>query len=261
MKSKDGFKFVSLNDVMHLPDLILRWPFHPHVKICKEIFKNKLHTYLIIREFVNNDNEIQYEISKLPTKYMTHTSLCSYFSAIVFVKKQIDAIESKKKHYSLRSISKSMNTLESCTIENINKYAPQFAYVLYKYSNKVHIDKFIEKDVINEINSDRITLYNCLKDDRKSWILPNSQIWPTTSPYHFRKTRRKTKDLSQVIQFCEQQKKAGITDKRALARLVDDFFPGFLTNAELGGLIPAREGTEVSHHAKVKQGKRLRGII
>ncbi|WP_428559008.1 MAG: hypothetical protein ACP59X_13155 [Solidesulfovibrio sp. DCME] len=39
MKSKDGFKFVSLNDVMHLPDLILRWPFHlTFEKVAREWF-------------------------------------------------------------------------------------------------------------------------------------------------------------------------------------------------------------------------------
>ena len=146
-------------------------------------------------------------------------------------------------------------------MDNIGRYAPQLAYVICKYSNKSHNFKFVENDVLNDLISESITLPFCIKGDRKSWILPNSQIWPETSPHYARKTRKKKKDLTQVIHFYEQQKNAGTTDKRVLARLVDDFFPGLLTNKEMGELIPAREGVVVSHHAQIKQGKKLRGII
>jgi hypothetical protein len=261
MRLQNGFIMVQACDVIHLAELALRWPFQPHLKICKEIFKNKLHTYIATREFINVDNGVQYEISKFNTKQMTHKFLCNYFSSIIFMKKQVDLIESKKSYYTSRSTNKKTNEFESCSRENVNRYAPQLAYTICKHSNNTHIQKFIEIDVINEINSTDISLYDCLNEDRKSWILPNSAIWPTTSPHHCRKTRRKTKDLSMVVKFCEQQKRNGITDKKTLARLVDDFFPGLLTNGEMGDLLPAREGTTVSHHAKIKQGKKLRGII
>ncbi|MEF3696314.1 hypothetical protein [Desulfolutivibrio sp.] len=261
MKLENDFKLVPMSSVIHLPDLILRWPFRPHVKICKEIYSGKLHTYLIIREFRSVDNEVKYSVTKLPTKYMLHNMAGQLFSAIVFMKNQVQKIESRKTSYTLRSITNSMNNLESCSIDNMNKYAPQFAYLLCKYSHNKYFSVFSESEVAHDISSDLVTLHDCMPGDRSSWIFQNSQIWPTSSPYHFRKSRRKEKDLSQVVHFCEQQKKAGITDKRALARLVDDCFPGLLTNAEMGGLLPAREGTVVTHHAKVKQGKKLRGVI
>lgn len=261
MRKVSDIQIVKASDVIHLAEIALRWPFQPHVKICKEIFKNKLCTYTTIGEFVNDTNEIHYKIVKLDTKYMTHKFLCSHFSTIIFKTKQINTIESKKPFYTLRSTRRSNNEFESCSIENMNTYAPQLAYAICKYSNKSNAKTFDDNIVANDINSTDISLHFCFNDDRKSWILPNSTIWPSTSPHHARKTRRKTKDLSVVIKFCEQQKQNGITDKKTLARLVDDFFPGLLTNGEMGDLLPAREGTKVSHHAKVKQGKKLRGII
>lgn len=261
MRKLNDFRILKACDVIHLAELALRWPFQPHVKICKEIFKNKLCTYTKIGEFVSYKNDIRYKIVRLDTKHMTHGFLCNNFSTIIFKTKQINTIELKKQFYTLRSMRKSNNEFESCSIENMNRYAPQLAYAMCKYSNKSSIEIFDDNIVANDINSTDISLYYCLNEDRKSWMLPNSTIWPSTSPHHSRKTRRKTKDLTMAVQFCEQQKQNGITDKPALARLVDDFFPGLLTNGEMGDLLPAREGTKVSHHAKVKQGKKLRGII
>jgi len=264
MKSKylitsDGLIAIYAHEVIHLPELLLRWSYKPHIKIIKEIACGRLQLFAIINKFTDAENNIRYEIAKYNTTWLRHNVLCKDFSGFVFLTEHIKKIEHKNNEYLFKKIQKSNNSFESCTIRNINTYAPQFAYVMCKYSPTIDFDTTTEFNICLEINQNGTFINNCMEGSRESWVLPNSIIWHESSIYHDRKKRIKAhKNIQVVREFVERHKENGITSKVQLAILIDDTFPDLLTDRELGELLPAREGAVVSPSAQRKRGQRLR---
>ncbi|MHC1710807.1 MAG: hypothetical protein AB9872_01455 [Solidesulfovibrio sp.] len=255
----EGLISIYTHHVVHLSDLLLRWSRKPHVKILKKIIDGRLQLFLIINTSVDEDNKIRYEIAEYSTEWLVHKKLCNGFSKFVLLLEQVEKIERKNSEYISKKLNRTRNCFETCTIKNINMYAPQFAYVLCKYSALTHFDTATELEICIEIEQINITINNCIAGSRESWILPNSIIWHESSTYRDIQKRTKIcKNIQTVKCFVEQQNSIGITSKVHLTILIDDTFPYLLTDRELGGLLPAREGVIVGPDAQRKQGQRLR---
>ncbi len=252
-------------DLIYFAELMLRWPHLSWVKICYELFREKLHPFVITENFLSvKDSCPSCVVIKLPAANFDFEFLCGHFHSLAFKKSNVSSIEKKKPYYPGIPAQKQIkHDWEMCSIKNINTIAPQMAYVICKYGHKRYWNEFDEVVVRYEALSQEVD--PCIvrnNRDRSTWTVKNESLWPDSSPFKRQKTpKRKNKDISCAVDLVAKLRENGITDKKQLATMVDNYFPGLLTDAEMGMLLPANPGVIISMAGHRKQGQRLRGII
>lgn len=256
--------YIEESKLMYLADIMLRWPHLCFIKICHELFKGKLVPFVATERYHSTQEYTQeVVIIKFTANNMSFKYLLNHFNTLVFKKRNIETIE--KAHYDYTFIPESKlirHDYEMCTLKNINRVAAQLSYTICLHAHKKYHQKFDATQVRDTFFSSNIDpIFYSGTNERQSWIIPNDKLWPDHSEHCEQKKEHKKKDLTHVILFIEKQKSLGITVNKQLARLIDNFFPGFLTDREMGHLLPAQQGNIRSIEADRKQGQRLRGII
>ena len=147
-----------------------------------------------------------------------------------------------------------------CTVRNINRLAAQLAYAICLTSHTRYYKEFKPDNVLNAIyGANYDPLIYCGKEKKSEWQVKDDNLWSNnrTRP---KDSRKEEKNLDPVRAFIQKKREQGVTSKKELARAVDIFFPDFLSNQELGELLPAKRKKTIKFGSQRKQGYRLRKV-
>lgn len=258
---KAPYKLRKEDDILYMADIMLRWPHKSYIKICRELFYNRLIPHILVEKFYDTSTHERYcKTIKFKPEYITFDIHIRYFDSIVFTKKNIEKIETPI-HTMIPNRHQHNEKFEICTKQNIQHLAPQLLYTICLHANKRFFKVFDEDQIRNTMHSNDVNPCITLSEkDRHEWIIKHEHLWARFNS-EAQKQNAKTKCLDPIQTFIDEHKKAGICDCKQLAQLVDSFFPNHLTDRELGVLLPACPGRSISFEAERKRGQRLRGVI
>lgn len=257
-------KRVKEQDIIFLPELMIRWSYLYYIKIIKEINNNKIIPYTVNRTSLNEiDNLKYYIIDKIPIATWNLSHFLLFFKFICFRKKSVINIEKNKKYYQdIQIYPKKLHELDICTRKNINNIAPIFACTLYYYTRN-------QKDIL-DINSIRIYMA-ALKNDKNIHreleyanvnitSMPDKDIFYNDSLYDESNINGQKINIKIIEKRLAEFKEQGITDKYKLAELLDDYFPGSLSHHDLGKLLHAHPEREIKHESYKKNRATIKSI-
>ena len=252
------------NELIYLSDLMLRWPFECYLKICFELFKKRLCMYVVTESYRSEDGEVKNIIMRFPTSSLSYDFATKSFNAFAFKREQVEKIEKKNKEYTYAPASDLITQeFHLCTVRNINRLAAQLAYAICLTSHTRYYKEFDPDNVLNAVyGANYAPLIYWGKEKKSEWQVTDDNLWSNnrTRP---KDSRKEEKDLDPVRAFIQKKREQGVTSKKEIARAIDIFFPDFLSNQELGELLPARgkkKGATIKFESQRKQGYRLRKV-
>ncbi|TVM30533.1 hypothetical protein [Oceanidesulfovibrio marinus] len=260
LKSTDHKKYYD-KDLVYLAELMLRWPFECYLKICHELFSKSLKIFVVTETYTSPNGEQINIIIEYNPSYITFDYIMKYFNIIAFKKKNVVSIERKREEYTYLPSSDLVRTpFQLCTMENINKLAAQLSYAICLTAHDRYYSDFNPVNVSSAIHEKEPNkkIYSGSKN-KADWEIPSNILWSNNRSIPQRLSRQ-AKDLTQVKEFITKKREQGITEAKQLARLIDSFFPGLLTDQELGELLPARPQRNIKYESQRKRGQRLRKV-
>ena len=253
---------IKEQDVIFLPELMMRWSYLYYIKIIKEINSKRLTPYVVNRAYNNaTENCFYYIIDKIPLEDWRINTFLLFFRFICFRKKVIHTIEQKKEHYlDIQIFPKKFFNFDLCTRTNINNIAPVFACVLSKYTKNdkenLKIDNINEymRSLKHDANIEMEFQYS----DANLDFIPDKEIFYEASTYGNLNIKKEKIDIKIIEKRLVELKKQGITNRYELACLLDHYFPDSLSHRELGRLLPAYPESKIEPNSYKKTGQRLR---
>lgn len=260
-REKNAKKKYYDKDLVYLAELMLRWPFKCYLKICHELFTKSLRLFVVTESYISKGGEQVNVIIEYNTSYISFDLMMKHFNMFAFKKRNVASIERKKEEYTyLPSLDLVRTPFQLCTMENINKLAAQLSYAICLTAHDRYYSDFDPVNVSSAIHEKEPnkTIYSGSKN-KADWEIPSNILWSNTRSIP-QKPSRHAKDLTQVKDFITKKREQGITEAKQLARLIDSFFPGLLTDQELGELLPARPQRNIKYESQRKRGQRLRNV-
>ena len=257
--------FLTEDEVMYLADYLLIYPCNVHLHLCYAFMHKKLKSY-IIDENENAQKKGKISIYSFPIHHMTHDYTCDNFSKIVFKKTNVEKFKSDIDKFSILKQDR-VASQDFCAPDNIEKIAPQIAFMLRKYASKMETDKFDEVEA-NECFYARDKEFRIrdavaphMQQNRPNWHIPHSALWPTDLSFS---TGIFPPDfmLDVVLpQFRDALIRGGTTAPKLLAELIDSRFPGVLTDQKMGELVRPQNASPIKYHSVRQYGRNVRGKI
>jgi len=241
-------EFYDRKDVVFLSEYLLKYPCCVYIHLTHALMHKRLKTYIFSQHVVKNDRE-QIDAYSFPVKHMTHDYICQYFQSILFKHNNIVALEPYKKSVSILPAKRAM-TYDFCTPDSLPKIAPQIAYVLSEFASKSsdkHFDAENARDLFYACAVDVCShTPHTLNPNRLDWELPMDDLWlDSRHKEEFLSTEFKRESL--LPNYRDALVNGGVTLPEKIAQLMDERFPGQITDHEMGELIlpllPSRENS------------------
>ena len=245
------------SDIMPFAELLLHWHCEAPIKIAYQVLSGNLNIYLVHSYITDADKNNKAILTKPSALNMGHLTYSNQFYKIVFLRHEIDKIETENAHY-LFSYAEPMyfSELGNCTSNNINKVAPQALYLICSFLyTETKPNYILLRHAL--VKTDICFPDQCLPGPRDEWVIPDGKLWPKNYFVETAVQKSASFDLGRIHEFVTHKQSLGMLDPARLAKLVDITFPG-LKPHELGELLPHKPGREISFDGMRKRGYDLR---
>lgn len=273
--------------IISLADFCLIYPCNTYLHLAHGLFLGLLDTYKLSFSITSKTDE-SVEIHHIPAKYLPHEDICRDFNILVFKQADMNKLKRYQNRFSKFNFA-DFREYDFCTPYNIEKVAPQLAYIIQEYSRKNQTTDFTADEAREIFYSTTDKYYSRWEGERIEWNISLKKLWPKNKPYttyfspdylesHAKKLvdRLKPSGLEAACRPAFEKEYARAKTHRhpscrneiaakvellLTAKIIDSFFPVF----QKGGLSAARRtniilkpNEFISHEGKRKRWQRLK---
>lgn len=254
--------FLAEGEIVYLADYLLTYPCNAYLHLCYAFMHKRLKSY-IIDENENAQKEGKISIYSFPIRHMTHEYICENFSKIVFKKENIDKFKRDIDKFSVLDEGRVM-THDFCCPANVEAVAPQIVAVLRRFASKIETEDFDSQAVReyfysrNEEGDSRFAAGPHMQGDRQNWKLAYTTLWP--AELSFSRGDFPIDFMLEVVlpQFRDSLIRSGVSAPKKIAKLVDERFPGLLTDHKIGELVRPKEAKKIKYASVRQYGRGVR---